>query len=92
MLPAARAIDAVVDSLLPAAWTAQVPGLTATKPVTLANFRLDASLVVPAVTVTVSCSNDAWMMRTSALPRGVRSLSPITWSLIEEYGPIPATV
>src|SRR5580700_9853413 len=52
MLPAAREIEAVADSLLPAAWIDHVPGLTAMKPVTLANLRFDASLVVPAVTVT----------------------------------------
>ena len=58
-LPAASSIDSVADSLLPAAWTDQVPGLTVTKEVTLANFSFDASLVFPAVTVMVFCCMDA---------------------------------
>ena len=47
---------------------------------------------LPMVTLTWCCRKDAWITRTSALPRGVPSVSLKIWSRRPVAGPMPATV
>src|ERR1022692_1068508 len=92
MLPAASVTFEAALSVAPAARTFHVPGETTWYELTLANASLPARTCFPAVTVTWCCCSDAWITRTSALPRGVVSLSRITCKRRPDDGPIPATV
>src|SRR3984885_6101974 len=92
MVPAASVYWVLPCSVVPAAVTVTVPGLTALYRVTVVKLRSRPSVFEPAVTVTEVWCIDAWMTRTSALCAGVVSRSSSTCSFRPENGPTPATV